>query len=338
MSRPRVSVVLPVHDGACHLEACLESLRRQSFADFEVVAINDGSLDGTGPLLDAWAGRDPRIRPVHLSRSGLVCALNIGFALCRSELIARMDADDLSHSRRLEEQVRILEEDPGIGVVSCLVKHFPESQVGEGLRLYERWLNSLVEHEAIARERFVESPVAHPSVMMRRRLVLEAGGYRDCGWPEDYDLWLRLLEGGVRFAKAPHCLLLWREHEGRLNRRHRRYQVSCFLACKAEHLVAGPLASGRTVIVWGAGKTGRRLSRELLARGVKLAGFVDIDPRKIGVRVRGRPVVAPDELLALRGTDTVVLAAVAARGARELIRERLSTMGMNEGHDYWCVA
>jgi len=338
MSDPAVSVLLPVRDAGPLLDACLASLARQTLTDLEVVAVDDGSTDGSGELLRAWAAQKPWMRVIHQPPDGLVAALNRGLAACRGALVARMDADDIAHPRRLELQAAVLEARPEVGVVSCLVRYCPRANVAEGFALYEAWLNGLRTHEQMARERFVESPLAHPSVMLRREVLRAAGGYRDCGWPEDYDLWLRLFTAGTRFAKVERRLHFWREHHDRLTRRDPRYSIDAFQRCKAHHLALGPLAGGRPVVMWGAGRTGRRLSRLLLDQGVELTAFIDIDPRKIGGTARRRPVVAPEALPGLLGEGAVVLAAVASRGARELIRARLEAIGLVEGAGFWCVA
>ncbi len=338
MTAPAVSVLLPVRDAEPYLKDCIASLDRQTLTDFEVVAVDDGSVDGSAEILDDWAVRDPRVRVRHLPPSGLVAALNVGLEDCQAPVVARMDADDISHPHRLELQAKLLEEHSEIGVASCLVRHFRWHRVGEGFRIYEAWLNSLVTPGKIARERFVESPVAHPSVMVRRELLERVGGYRDFGGPEDYDLWLRLLERDVEIAKIERYLYFWREHGERLTRVDGRYSVENFLRCKARYLLTGPLAGSRRVIVWGAGQTGRRLSKHLLRGGAPLECFVDIDPEKIGRTLRGLPIVGVGDLPALLGESTVVLAAVASRGARELIRAQLDALGLVEGEGYWCVA
>jgi hypothetical protein len=338
MPIPSVSVLMPVRDAAPHLERCITSLERQTLTDFEVVAVDDGSSDGSEQVLETWAARDPRVKVLTRPAEGLIPALNAGLQRCRAPLVARMDADDVSHPRRLELQAALLAARPELGVASCLVRHFPWCRVGEGFRVYEAWLNSLRTPEQIARERFVESPVAHPSAVVRRDLLEAVGGYREMGWPEDYDLWLRLLEDRIEIAKVERALYFWREHEGRLTRQDGRYSVEGFLRCKAHFLLCGPLAGGRCVVVWGAGQTGRRLSKHLLRGGAEIAAFVDIDPAKIGRTLRGRSIVGADRLPALLEDGALVLAAVASRGARELIRARLDALGLVEGEGYWCVA
>lgn len=351
--RPLVSVLLPVRDAAPWLQAALDSLARQTFADFEVVAVDDGSTDGSGELLAARAGADPRFRVLRQSRRGVVPALNRGLARCRGEWVARMDADDVAHARRLELQVHALTADPSLDAVCSLVRFFPCTAVERGLRLYETWLNGLVTHEEILRERFVECPVPNPTGTVRRRLLECLGGWRegppggsgeDPGerWPEDYDQWLRLAAAGARLAKVRRVLHFWREHPERATHTDPRYGKDRFLACKAHHLAQGPLAESLTgtrgVVIWGAGPTGRRMARELERRGVEIRAFVDIDPGKVGRQVRGREVVAPAALPERLGAGTVVLAAVAARGARDPVRRALNRLGLVEGEGYWCVA
>lgn len=340
MALPAVSILLPVWNAEPYLGECIESLQAQTFGDFEIVAVDDGSEDESREILEVRAREDPRLEVVSRPHEGLIATLNAGLDLCRSDLVARMDADDLADARRLELQVAPLNEDPGLDVVSCLVRHFPDSAVGRGFRVYEDWLNSLVEHDEILRDRFIESPLPHPSVTLRRRALVEVGGYRDLGWPEDYDLWLRLAAAGRRFLKVEETLVWWRQHDERLTRTDRRYAVERFLACKAHHLVGGPLRNAERVIVWGAGQTGRRLSKHLIRGGAPLDAFIDVDPEKIGRTLRGRPIHPAEDLPRLLDPTvrTILVTAVSSRGARALIRDRLTGLGLEETRDFWCAA
>lgn len=310
----------------------MESILRQTFTDFEVIVVNDGSTDSTPELLDSLAERDSRVRVVHSPQRGIIHALNMGIAVCEGELVARMDADDISHPRRLELQVAMMDSRPDISVCSSLVRMFPRGEVMGGLVRYERWLNSLVTREEIARDMFVESPVAHPSVMMRRAELVEIGGYQDRGWAEDYDLWLRYHAAGRRFAKVESVLCFWRQSAGRLTFTDSRYSVENFLRAKAHYLGAMLRGTDRPIVLWGAGKTGRRLSKHLVRQGLDLEAIIDIDPSKIGHSLRGRPIVSVDYLDDRR--EVFVIAAVSSHGVRELIREHLSAMGFAEVHDF----
>ena len=322
------------------MDEALVSLQQQSLVDFEILAIDDGSSDETPDLLRSWSVRDQRLKILTQPHMGLTEALNAGLAASSTPFVARMDVDDRADPERLARQLAHLEADPGLAVVGCLVRGFPPDQVREGFRIYMAWLNNLVTDEQIRREIFVESPLVHPSVMFRKDWVLRVGSYQDHGWAEDYDLWLRLYLAGARFEKVPEILLDWREHPDRLTWTDSRYSLENFLRAKAHYAAKGPLADRDGVFVWGAGMMGRRLSKHLIRESVPLAAFIDIDPRKIGRTRRGRPILAPEDLPAwwLRYQNPALLAAVGARGARPLIRERLVAIGLQEGIDWWSAA
>jgi cellulose synthase/poly-beta-1,6-N-acetylglucosamine synthase-like glycosyltransferase len=335
-----VSVLMPCYNAENTLGEALKSLLKQTYSDFEIIAVNDGSDDSTLPILNDWAERDTRIRVIDRPHQGIISALNAGLDDCKFQYIARMDADDLCHPERLERQVSYLENHPDIAVVGCLVRGFPPGKVRRGFQIYLSWLNSLVNDADIRCQIFVESPFAHPSVMVRKIWLDKVGGYQDIGWPEDYDLWLRLFLAGARFSKVPKFLVDWRELPQRLTRSDSRYSLENFLRLKAHYLIQGPLSTCDSVIVWGAGMTGRRLSKHLIHEGAPLSAFVDIDPRKIGSRLRKLPIISPQDLpnLLQQFSQPIVLAAVGARGARNLIRQRLNSIDLQEGKDWWGVA
>ena len=330
---PRVSVLLPARDAERTLPAALESLRRQTLTAWETVAVDDGSRDGTRAILESAAARDARVRVVAPSPLGVARALARAAAEARAPLLARMDADDVCHRRRLELQAARMESAPDLDVLGCRVR--AAGPTAEGMRRYVAWQNGLLDHASIAAALFVESPLVHPSVMMRREAFEAAGGYRETPWPEDYDLWLRLAERGARFEKLPRTLLAWRESPGRLTRTHPMYAAPAIDAAKRHYFLRRAPAS---VVVWGAGPVGRAWMRDLLAAGVEVEAAIDIDPRKIGRRVAGGrvPVVSVEDGLARR--RGMILGAVGARGARDLIRPRLLSAGLAEGRDFLFLA
>jgi glycosyltransferase involved in cell wall biosynthesis len=332
---PAVSVLLPVRDARATLPACLRSLFAQTLRDHEVVAVDDGSTDGGGEVLEAFARRDPRLRVVRTPARGLVAALNTARGLARASLLARMDADDVAHPERLALQSARLRADPATAILGCRVRLLGGALGGNaGMRAYVRWLNGLLDHDAIARDLLVESPLAHPSVMMRAVALTALGGYRDFDGPEDYDLWLRAWRAGLRFAKLPETLLLWRDGPRRLTRRDPRYAAARFQALKLDALLAGPLRGPRRVVIWGAGPIGKGWARALGAP--RVAAFVEVAPRRIGQTIHGAPVVAVAE--ALRWPGSLHLAAVGRAGARARIREEASGLGLVEGRDLTAVA
>tara|TARA_B100000809_G_scaffold211332_1_gene214946 strand:+ start:5120 stop:6136 length:1017 start_codon:yes stop_codon:yes gene_type:complete len=338
MDRPLVSILLPVFNGAATLGEALDSVEAQTMGDFEIVVVDDGSTDDTPVVL---ARHNPaRLRVISSPHVGLLQALNRGLSACRAPFIARLDADDICQPERLERQLAVMEQEPDVGVCGTQVEAFPVADVAEGFRIYVQWQNALLTDEDICREIFIESPIAHPSAMLRRHELIQLGAYQERGWAEDYDLWLRYHAAGRRFAKVAAPLVRWREHGERATRTDSRYSIENFLRAKSHYLSRGPLASREGLILWGAGRTGRRLSKHLIRAGHRPDAFVDIAPNRIGSTMRSVPIIGPDDVArcwqSLR--RPLLLAAVASRGARALIRTQLTTMGLHEGTDFLCVA
>jgi GT2 family glycosyltransferase len=205
----RVSVVLPVYNGERFLTDAVDSILAQTFRDFELIGIDDGSLDGSGEILDRFALADSRVRALRQANAGIIAALNRGLALARGEFIARMDADDVAHPERLARQAAFLDAHPDIAVVGCAVTLIDER--GKRIRDVEYPRTP----EAVAEFLEIGAPLAHPAVMMRRDAVLAVGGYREAyRHAEDYDLWLRMAER-YRMANLPDRLLLYRQHEAK---------------------------------------------------------------------------------------------------------------------------
>ena len=332
---PDVSVLLPVRDGAPYLYEAIDSLVSQTYRSFEVIAVDDGSEDETAELLAEWAARDDRIRVVRQEPSGIVPALERARAMARGRYLARMDADDVSLATRLAEQHALMERSPALVGCGCLVEYFPADRVRDGARRYESWINSVVSEAEVARAIFVECPLAHPTFFLRAEAVERAGGYRETGWAEDYDLVLRLWAAGGAFAKVPEVLLRWREGPDRLSRTDPRYGPAAFLACKV-HYLKRTLLSDRGAVIWGAGPVGKAMARGITAAGGLVDAFVELDPRKIGQEIHGAPVLDTGSGLGVRGP--LHLAAVGQPGARARIVELLTGAGLTPLQDFVAVA
>jgi glycosyltransferase involved in cell wall biosynthesis len=328
-------VLLPARDAEATVRAAVESMLAQSLGDLEVVAVDDGSVDGTPAELARLAERDARVRVLRTKGLGLVGALNVGLEACRAPLIARMDADDVSLPSRIEASVAALDADPSLSGVGTGVEIFRDDRPpSHNLQAYGRWLSSLTSPELVFRDRLIESPLCHPSVTLRRSALEAAGGWRDGDFPEDWDLWLRLLESGHRLTVLPQVLHRWRDHDRRLTRRDARYAIERHLDLKAD--VLAKRFAGVPLTLWGATETGRGLARRLIARGALVHRFVELAPRKVGQTIHGAKVVAP-EALAGPG-DGHLLSCVAAKGARQDIRGWLAARGWLEVRDFTCVA
>lgn len=314
-----------MRNGEKFLGAALDSLLTQTDDDFEVIAVDDASTDGTPALLKQRAHDDCRLSVLSTAQGaqqGIVAALNRGIAAAQGRYIARMDADDVCHPERLRSQAEYLDAHGDVGLVASRVEFAGDRLAQRGLALFVDWTNELLTPADIARARFIETPIIHPSVTFRRELIATYGGYRSGDFPEDYELWLRWLDRGVKFAKLPQVLLAWTERPDRLTRSDPRYGVEAFFRVKAPYIARWLEANNPAhpeVVVWGAGRTARRRFGYLAAEGIEPIAYVDIDPKKIGWKIAGVPVIPADKIPA----HALVLIYVGKRDARRLIEECL---------------
>ncbi|HTR98052.1 MAG TPA: glycosyltransferase family 2 protein [Candidatus Acidoferrales bacterium] len=317
---PAVSVLVPVRDASPWLRTSFASLWRQTFADFEVIAVDDGSRDGSGDWLEAEARREQRLRVVRTAARGLPAALSTALAHARAPVLARHDADDVSQRERFAAQWEALARHRDVGVVGTRVRLFPAAGYGAGMRRWAAWHNALLDHDSMRREALIDSPLAHGSAMLRREALEAVGGWRERGWAEDLDLWLRLLERGVRFIKLARTLYGWRQHAASATRRDRRYARERFVALKCDALQRTLLAGGRRATLVG---TGESLARWREALGASVRTMVEAR----------RPSLEP----LAAGAPPYVLVFVAP-AARERWRAIAARTRLVELHDFIFVA
>ena len=322
---------MPVHNGGTYLHEAVCSIVNQTFTNFELIIIDDHSTDDSIYKLKI---EDRRIKYTVNPGRGIVSALNAGINQARMPFIARMDADDIALPQRFEQQLDYLSLNPQVQICSARVEVFRnQGQPGGGYQHYQHWINSLVDPDKIATNIFVESPVPHPTVLMRKHDLLSLGGYRDLGWPEDYDLWLRAHLNGYRFGKPQEVLLRWRDHEPRLSRNSPCYGKKAFFKAKAFYLTQ--LYGHRHFRIWGSGPTGALLHDEIINNSGIVTDFIDVAPRRIGNRKRNKPI---SDAFQIEKTAEMILVAVSARGAREDIKQFLNDKGFVELKDYLCAA
>jgi GT2 family glycosyltransferase len=205
-SSPTISVLIPVWHAVRFLPAALDSVLAQTFADFEVVAIDDGTSDGSAEVLAAFAARDSRVRMVRQENRGIVASLNRALELARAPFVARMDHDDVSRPDRFAKQIAYLRQHPDVAAVSGAMDVIDQ----EGIYLRTEEFPTLP--AAVESELMYRNCVCHPAVMARTEALRKVGGYRkNAQFAEDYDLWLRLSEVG-QMANLPDVLLSYRVH------------------------------------------------------------------------------------------------------------------------------
>jgi len=205
---PLVSVILPVYNGELYLGEAIDSILAQTYKDFELLIVDDGSKDGSRHILQDYVLRDPRVRVVFRENRGLANTLNGLIEMARGTWIARMDQDDIALPHRFSRQLEWLK---STGADIC----------GSWVRRFGTWDKRIVQlresDEAIKAEMLFSCPFAHPTVMMRAALVKELRYKAEWDGAEDYDLWERAVEAGWRMTNVPEVLLLYRVHASQIS-------------------------------------------------------------------------------------------------------------------------
>lgn len=333
---PRVSILIAARDAQETLPAALKSVARQRFSCWECVVVDDGSQEETAAVVASFAQADPRFHLLQTPAQGVVRARTHGLGHCQGELVALLDADDLMHRDRLSSQIQALEENPTWSGVGSWVRYFPRRKVGAGRLAYEQWLNQARTPAEIAQERFLEMPLGHPTLLLRRE-ALSHFAWRDAGWPEDWDLLLRMFAEGHDLGVVPRVLHAWRLSAQSLSKQSPAFALDAFTRCRAAFLANGPLAQGPNYDLVGYGSTGKALRKALHRQDKTCRHIYDLHPRRLGQIIDGAEVLHRDQI-ALGPQNPPLLVSVAGRAAREQLRTFLVGRALVEGRDFWLVA
>ncbi len=330
-SSARIDVLIPAYNAAATIRGALASIQQQSVADIRLVVIDDGSTDGTGAILDEIAGADPRVTVLHTANRGLVSALNHGLAHCTAEYVARHDADDIAFPERFAEQLAYLEAHPDCIAVGANAWHIDETGARTGTATRFGGDVEFDPRAVPSREPYL----LHPFLMLRRRSLVEAGGYRHAFHSEDTDLYWRLLSQG-RLHSLPAVLGEYRIHgasissvsvlNGRVSAANSQLAAISFLrrqagrgdlAFPAELLERYHRADSLERIVALAAAPldpdeARYLEAAVAAKLVQLAGYrpyhLTLDDCRTIRRALDRPgaITAPDDIARMHATMWVV--------------------------------
>jgi len=334
-SIPKVSVVLPFYNAEKTLSVALQSIADQELSDWECIMVDNNSKDGSSEIAARWERLDPRFRLVQEERQGVMYASNRGCDIARGAYLARMDADDVARPIRLYLQSKFLDRHPDYGAVAGLVTHVGDPETTGGFQRFVEWSNSVISYEEIYNRRFIEAPIVNPTAMWRREAMELFGLYQAGDFPEDYEMWLRWLDAGVKIAKVPEVVLDWHDSTGRLTRTHPIYSDRAFYEIKSQYLAKwlsenNPYHPG--VWVWGASRISRRRARILEQHGVRIDTYIDTKKS----RQLDKTVIYYEDLP--KAGKGFILTYIRQMDNREKIQAFLKERGYVEGSDYLLVS
>ncbi len=326
----KISVILPFYNSGNELDKAIQSIVFQTFTDWALILVSNNGSDTGLKIAQRWLSTDNRIRLIEEPQQGIAFALNAGLRMANTEYIARMDADDISHPERLSAQIAFLDKYKEIDVVSTQTTFDSAITGSTGYALFVEWQNSIVTPGEHAIQRFIESPLAHPSVMFRKSLIRKYGMYDTGPVPEDYELWLRWFDNDAKFHKIPRKLLIWTDHPQRLSRNHENYSKEAFFNVKCHYLakwINRTVSSDKKIIVCGSSRIGRKRADLLKELGVDIYGFTDVKkrPNRQVNFIPYQQITDPNKWFLINF--------IGRRGVGEAIRKHFTELGFEEGRD-----
>ena len=312
---------MPVKNAGAYLKPCLDSILNQTEANWELVAVNDGSTDTSREILDSYSKKDNRISVLENEGRGIIPALQTAYKSTSGSLITRMDADDLMTNQKLAlmKQQLLLN---GFGHIAIgQVNYFSDEGLKDGYRYYESWLNGLSNAGSNYKDIYRECVIPSPCWMVFREDFEGCGGFDSETYPEDYDLCFRFYGHKLKVIPSSTVLHQWRDHSNRTSRNDPNYADNRFLDLKLKWFLELDYDPTRPLVVWGAASKGKLLVKGLQKAGVNLRWMCN-NPNKINKHVYDILIENVSEIGALPNPQVIV--AVANKQEQEEIRSQLA--------------
>lgn len=317
---------MPFKNTETYLPECLNSICRQDFDSWELLAVDDHSTDNSCAIVSEFASRDPRIRVITNEGSGIIPALRTAYSKSKGNLITRMDSDDRMARERLSSMVHQLGEHGPGHIALGQVAYFSDRGISDGYARYQRWLNRLIEKGTNFDEIYKECVIPSPCWLVYRSDLDRVGAFKPERYPEDYDLCFRFYAQGLTCLPSSRLLHHWRDYDTRTSRTSEHYAQNYFLDLKLDYFLSLDRDESRPLAIWGAGFKGKHLAKSLVERGHFFYWLCD-NPKKIGKEIYG-VALSHFELLRKLGNPQSVIA-VANKTAQKQIRSFLSEDGLH---------
>lgn len=332
VKRPSISIIMPVKNAGQFIKDCIESIIAQSFENWELITVNDGSEDSSLALLQTFAQLDPRIKVLENKKTGIISALITAFNYAKGEFVTRMDADDImpkSRLKKMRDRIALL---PSKTIVTGLVEYFAETPVSDGYLKYEKWINEVnldgVQNENMYRE----CVIASPNWMARHEDLHAIEAFEKLNYPEDYDLVLKWFINKFEIEVIPEITLYWREHAKRTSRNSDHYQQKAFFKLKIEHFIEHQLKD-KHLLLWGTGTKAKFTKETIDKHNVKFTwmglkkGFAD-----------GLPIELFSDTKNYKPKDTLILLTIYPRAKeKNKLDNFLNQLHFHQGINYWYV-
>ncbi|MGD1946076.1 MAG: glycosyltransferase [Croceivirga sp.] len=327
-----VSIIIPFKNTAHFLPACLDSIVNQTYKSWEVLAVNDGSIDDSFDLVSEYSEKDNRIHVFQNRGQGIIPALQTAYAHSKGEFITRMDSDDIMVTHRLEKMVHNLKYKGNGHVAIGQVKYFSNRGISNGYARYEQWLNKLTSAGNNFTEIYKECVIPSPCWMISKTDFERCGAFSPNRYPEDYDLTFRFYENDLRIIPCQEVLHYWRDYDTRTSRTHEHYAQNYFLDIKIHYFLKLDHDTNRSLVVWGAGFKGKKIAKALLKEKIDFIWLCD-NPNKINKSIYGKEMHHFSMMETLQSPQSIIT--VANENAQDEIRTHLTKLNQKAMEDYY---
>ena len=327
-----VSIVMPVKNTSLYLKECINSIIEQSYVNWELLAVNDHSSDDSFQILTQFSQKDNRIKVFNNVGYGIIDALKLAYKKSKGDFITRMDSDDVMTCDKLKLMVEDLKNHGNGKIALGLVDYFSENKIGEGYQKYQDWLNALTIKGYNFSEIYKECVIPSPCWMVYRTDFEKCGAFDSNIYPEDYDLTFRFYQHGLKCLPSKNLLHLWRDYSERTSRNHEHYAYNAFLEIKVDYFLKLHYDVTKNLVIWGAGKKGKKVAELLLDSKVEFQWICD-NPKKIGKDIYGQEMLPFTVLDNIDNAQSIVT--VASPKAQEEIRAYLTKRSQVSMKDYF---
>ncbi|CAM4262222.1 glycosyltransferase family 2 protein [Zobellia nedashkovskayae] len=332
MQQPLVSILIPFKNTEAFLNQCLDSIIEQKYINWQVLAVNDESSDGSLNLVKSYAKNDARIHLFNNEGNGIIEALRTAYKQSKGQFITRMDSDDIMTAEKLETMVESLLENGKGHLAVGQVRYFSHRGISNGYERYEKWLNHLTESGDNYSEIYKECVIPSPCWMVFREDLDRCGAFAPDLYPEDYDLAFRFYQNGLKCIPCSKLLHLWRDYDTRTSRTSEHYAQNYFLDIKLRYFLKLNYNPARPLTVWGAGTKGKEIAKILQEQNIGFYWVCD-NPKKIGKHIYNKEMFHFSKLKELPNAQSII--SVANESAQVNIKKFFSAINKKPMEDYF---
>lgn len=323
---------MPVKNAGPFLAECLDSILNQSYKDWELIAVNDHSVDNSNEILKSYAEKDQRIKVFLNNGNGIIPSLRLAYKNSNGKFITRMDADDICEKDKLSNLISNLKCYGRGNIAIGQVEYFSDEKLGKGYIKYAEWLNKLTSSGNNFDEIYKECSIPSPTWMLYREDLEEIGAFNSDVYPEDYDLCFRMYSNGLNCIPSGRVLHLWRDHSERSSRNDPNYLDNHFSELKVNYFLKLDKKENQTLVLWGAGKRGKKIADLLINKNIDFQWICN-NPNKIGKEINGKLLFSVNKLSSLKSAQIIV--AVGNPEDQNEIKDELLNKGLQNMEDYY---